>query len=365
MQITPLETRPPSLASALQRSTATLRTLPLASVARFAAARPANTFTANLPAGGLADWQPGLQTQVASAQQALQFIDRLAIGLQKIKLDLGSAIAGAPVPPERLEQQRQQLSQLWNTRATQAGGQLDSRLVFSDDSPAMQGFAVRGLDAAALRSGGRETLAIALGTPTPARPASLVVLEPGLDANTVARLFDQALAPMGLRAEAGANGGVRFSAPEGQWTAVRDTLSIRGEGLRFATGTYHRVLTEAEPAAIATDTWSLDGGAASRQTLQQIVDAQGRVGRARDAAQSLLQHSAAALDASDSAHDAAWAGRYAASFEAAATNAAPGSADGAAGSQIGPLRFQTLAAVQAALPRVSRQRVLSLLASSA
>jgi hypothetical protein len=329
-------------------------------VASTDAARTPGRETAEPPASpkaGLPTWDPQRNQQQANAQQAVQFLDKLAARLQGLKSDLGSALGGAPVPQERLESQRKALSQLWAARAAQAGGQLDARLTYHEAAPASQGFAIRGLDAASLSSADRETLAIVLGAPTAARPATLVTLEPGLDAKALARRFDRALAPLGVRTEATPEGGLRFAVPEAQWPAVRDTLSIRGEGRRFPTGPFHRARVEAEPAALTPDTWSLETGASGRKTLQQIVEAQTQANRAREAALGALQRGNRQLDTAHAAQDGEWAKKYAEGFEALARGAS------AAGTPAAPANYQALFSLGAALPQVSRERIRSLLST--
>ncbi len=326
---------------------ATLDDTPIGQASRDAAS--------TLPKGALPVWNPARNADVSGAQQALQFLDRLSSRLQNLKSDLGSALAGNAVPAERLEQQRQSLAQLWNARTREAGDRLDGRLVYRAEAPAAQTFRIQGLDAAPTS---RETLAITVGTPTPARPAAVVVVEPGLEPKTLARRLDQALAPTGLRAEAAEDGGLRFSVPESQWPAVRDTLAIRGEGRRFPTGPFHRVRAQAEPSAMAPESWTLAPGREGRETLQRIVDAQGRAGQARDAARSVLQQAGRELGGAMAARDAAWA-------QQTAQRLAAGSGGSAATDAAGTdprTSYHPVAALDAALPRISRQRILRLLA---
>lgn len=351
-----LERAPAGGALASSRALATSATAPTLLAAPGALVRVDAIDSADLPKAGVRVWNPERNGQLSSAQQAVQFLDRLGSRLQNLKSDLSSAVAGAPVSPDRLERQRDTLTQLWNSRASQAGGQLDSRLVYSTEAPATQSFAIRGLDRPSLQPTERETLALALGTPTPAHPAALVVVEPGLDGKTLARRFGQALAPLGIDVTVTDQQSLRFAVPESEWPAVRDTLSIRGEGRRFPTGMFHRVRTEAEPAAIAPEAWSLQSGPAGRQTLQRIVEAQGQVGRARDDALAALQQANDDLEAASAAKDAAWARGYAESFAASASIASQDTPDTPKGA-----RYSATFAMGAALPRVTRQRVLNLL----
>lgn len=303
--------------------------------------------------------RPGLQVlqeernqRVASAQQALGYLDRLGTRLQHLKSDLGHALAGQPISAERLEGQRQALAQLWQQRQTQAGGQLDNQLRYVPDGVPTQGFTVRGLDANAPPTTAPEHLTIAIGLPTSTRPAARVQLTPDASAQTQSRNFQYALAPLGLRAQAAPGGGLRFEVDEARWPQVRDQLAIQGEGRRFPAGRLHHVQADPEPAALTPQTLALEDSPAGRVALQQVITALVRTERARQDAHAVLEQDRSALDSQPQAGDSAWAQGFAADFAQATQDMAQGRPGG----------YAIRAALGAAVSGVERHRVGTLLA---
>lgn len=306
---------------------------------------------APLPRAGLQLLHDARNTRVASAQQAVSFLDRLGARLQALKADLGSALAGRPVPTERLEGERQALAQLWQQRSTAAGGQLDSQLRYRTDGVPVQGFTVRGLDARAAAPGAAETLTIAVGAPTTMRPAARVMLEPQASLQAQARSFDLALTPLGVRARPAVDGGLHFEVAEARWPQVREQLAIQGEGRRFPAGRLHRVQTDADPAALTPQALVLQDSPEGRVALQEVMDALARADSARQAARAVLEQDRAALAEPPQADDARWAQAFTAEFAAATQDAA----------QWREGSYGIRAALGAAVAGIGRQRVEALL----
>lgn len=305
-----------------------------------------------LPRPGLQVLQDDRNQRVASAQQALGYLDRLGTRLQQLRSDLGSALAGQPVSAERLEGQRQALAQLWQQRQSQAGGRLDNQLRYAADGVPAQGFTVRGLDANAPPASAAETLVIAIGQPTSTRPAARVQLMPEADAQAQSRQFQYALAPLGLRAQAAPAGGLRFEVDESRWPQVREQLAVQGEGRRFPAGRLHRVQADAEPAVLTPQTLVLDDSPAGRAALQQLTMALGRTERARQDAQAVLVQDRQQLDSLPQAADSDWAQGFTAQFAQAAHDTARWNAGS----------YGIRAALSAAVSGVERHRVGTLLA---
>jgi hypothetical protein len=128
---------------------------------------------------------------------------------------------------------------------------------------------------------------------------------------------------------------------------VRDTLSIRGGGQRFASGQPLRVKIDPQPPALQPQTWQIGDTEATRRSLQQVMQAQDRVRQARDTVHRTLATANADLSASaPTGADAASAPSFADDFVAAINQ--PG--------------YAAFTSVTSALTGISRDRVLSLLA---
>ncbi len=310
MQITPL--RPGGLG--LDRPQASDHVAAPSRTGEAQAAAPASAPSA-LPVAhaGLRGLDALRNQRVAGAQQTLAYLDRLAPRLRNLQTDLSRVAAGQPVPANRLESQRARLEQLWNERAAAAGTALDPQLNYSAEQPARRRFTVRGLDQAPQ---GRETLTLALGLPSAARPAVRVQLDPTATPQAQADAFAQALAPLGLQAEAAANGGLSFSVTEPRWPQVRDGLALQGEGRQFAAGRLHRVAADPQPDVLTPALWTLQDEDGARQALQQVGTALQRTEAAREDAGAVLDEDRAALAGAAAARDAAWAQRFGTEFAA-------------------------------------------------
>jgi hypothetical protein len=173
-----------------------------------------------------------------------------------------------------------------------------------------------------------------------------VQLEPDLSDDEIVRRFAQALAPAGVGVSAGDEGTLVFSAAESAWPALRDGLSIRGGGIRFAAGQGMRVRTDAEPPAVQPESWQAGDAEQLRHTLQQVVQAHERVRASRESVSRALAAMSAGVHDPPVMADPASAPVLVEAFVAA----------------IGQSGYASFSPVTAASSGISRDRVLSLLA---
>jgi len=219
---------------------------------------------------GVSNWDQPLQSDISGAQQAVDFLEQSAAQLRMLKAELSAKLASRAGRDGQVEARVRQFNDTWRNRQDASGGTLDSQLGYNS-SQSLQRFKVRGMNMANLRSGARETLAIAVGGG--AAGLRSVALEPGLSDQEIVQRFNQALVPANISVGLGDNGDLEFAVPESAWASVRDTMAIQGGGIRFPTGQLHRVRTEPEAPAIAPETWSTSDAEAIRQTLAQVIQA--------------------------------------------------------------------------------------------
>ncbi|WP_169633174.1 hypothetical protein [Acidovorax sp. SRB_14] len=297
------------------------------------------------PRQGLGVWAPELNAKVASAQQALAFLDELSSQLQDVKAQLSLKLAGSYVREGALEKQQHRLAQLWKDRAEHSGHRLDAQLAYSGDTPARQRFRIRGLDQQSLQASGQETLVFSLnGAP---RHTMSLRIEAGLPPAALAGRFNRALVPAGIQVSPNAQGQLDyFTVPEAQWPQVRDSLAIKGDGKRFPTGQFARVRAEPEPAIIDPGAWELDGPSGLRQALPQIVRAAQQSDAARAEVLRSLADAEHSLSRPETAGDVAAVRAFAQSFE----------------EQTRTANYPILSAVSPSLLGLPRYRIDSLLA---
>ena len=114
--------------------------------------------------GGATKIAGGLQDQVARAQQALDYLDRVASQLETLKGELTAKLAGTRNGARlQLEAQVRQLSKTLASRRQDGGASIDSNLNYSA-APAVQRFRIRGLDIASLRKSAPQTLSFSVGS---------------------------------------------------------------------------------------------------------------------------------------------------------------------------------------------------------
>lgn len=294
--------------------------------------------------GGASKLSGGMQEQVARAQQALDYLDRVASQLEALKGELTSRLASSRTAGgsrQQLDAQVRQLAQTLSSRRKSGGGSVDSNLNYST-KPAVQRFRIRGLDIDSVKKSAPTSVSFSVGSA--GGPQMAVNIEPDQSNQEVARALDRALAPMGVHASLDENGELVFSTPESNWSAVKDSIAVSGRG---------RVTTEEMPASLAPQQWGLGNGGenapaignpdALRQSLREVVQALERVHRSQSAASNALA---------------------AASQEVAEAEVPPPDIELAAGDftkAAASTDYESLVALTSALVGVSRDRVLALL----
>ncbi len=275
---------------------------------------------ATTPRRVLSSWNPGRQQRIDSARQARDYLRQLASQLQRLKDQISAQLSAArrqaagasqegaaegsasQADVVAWEQAFQELDQLWSQRPQRGASQLDGELRYRASGATQQHFRLRGLDAQSLRSGVREVLAFSLAGGAGATTSATVDPRDGTDAN-VARL-DQALSPLGVRVGIDEQGQPIFSTDEANWPKVRDGLSVRGEGRRFAAGQHNRARVEADAGAVQPHAWKAlaRDGAGLRQVLHAVTRALDRVKEAqREVSRALAEASAEMARAEDPA----------------------------------------------------------------
>jgi len=274
----------------------------------------------------------GLQGQVARAQQALDYLDRVASQLELLKGELTAKLSGARAAARpQLEAQVRQLTQTLQARRKNAGGGVDANLDFSTQ-PATQQFRIRGMDIASLQQNAPQAIAFSVGSA--GGPQNAVEITPDQSPSAIARTIDRALAPMGVRAKLDRDGALVFTAPESEWHAVKDSIAVSGRG---------RVQTEEVPSSPAPQQWDNGNTEALRQNLREVVQALERVHRSQAAASDAL--SAATMEVARAQTPVPRVDMAADEFASAAANT----------------DYDTLLSLSSALVGVSRERVLALL----
>lgn len=294
------------------------------------------------PRGGLRRLDFQLNRQAAAVQQVQAFVARAQTGLARIKADLSEVVAERQAPGAELHGQVRQFAAHWSRRAEATAGSLDSGLRLVDAGQAQRQFSIRGLDEPFPQTADRELLLFTLH----GRASTPVLLEPGLSPTGVAKRLDQALAPLGVRVTASAQGRLQFEAAETAWPALRESLLVKGEGRLFPTGQFNRVRSEAEPELVRPERWRIDDAPAARQTLRDVVLTSERLEAvSRQAGDALAGLAAAAPDADLESAEARRAELSAQAFRAQAENAS----------------FESLARVLPASLGLKRERVTALL----
>jgi hypothetical protein len=282
---------------------------------------------------GVSGWDSRLQDDVARAQQALDYLDRVAGQLEALKGQLAGRLSGARGDARQLEARLRELAASLAARARGAGGGVDARLDFTGHA-ATQRFRIRALDLDTLQAEGPQVLVFSVGGAGAGQLS--VTLDGGLSRQEIAQRFDRALAPLKVRAQLDDRGQLVFSTDEANWPAVKDSIAISGRG---------RVATQEEAPPLdpqAVDTGNVE---ALRQGLREVVQALARVRRSQDAASTALSAATARAAQAGAATGAADAAELAQDF--AGTAASPG--------------YDSLLAITSALVGVSRERVLALL----
>ena len=242
-----------------------------------------------------------------------------------------------------MEARVRQFSNTWRQRASASAGSLDAQLGYTSPQSAQQQFSIRGLTMASLQEGPQEVLAFSVGGANQALRS--VNIEPGLSESEIVSRFDRALMPSGIGVKLGENGELVFSTSEAAWATVRDSLSVRGSGIRYPTGQMSRVRTDAEPAAIAPEEWQTGDVEALRATLQQVVQALAQLQAARSSVSLALAQATGRVAKAQPVQASVSMDTLAENFTQKASQ--PG--------------YESLLAISSALVGISRERVVALL----
>lgn len=292
--------------------------------------------------------EPGLQQRLGELQQGLAYAEQLGSALQGLKSSISQALVrGQEGVDAGLQARREQVQGLWQQRSAASAGQLDSQLQgVADGEAARQRFRIRGLDVNALSQGGTETLRLAL----PGQQRAIAVPLDGSGLQRQLQSLQRALAPTDMQLEA-QDGELAFSVPESQWPALRDGLSLRGDGKRFPSGQMVRAVLEPQAQALNPAAWQLDQSEGQRQALSQLLKAQERLRSTQAGMAAELAQTGAAAGAMDS--------------EAAGTQAAArvqAFAEGfAAQADVSALDYEQLSQLVPALVGLRRSQVQQLL----
>ena len=310
------------------------------SVGRATAIRPVDpdsrVVTAASPTSGPLQrgirWDTRLQGDVARAQQAIAYLQRVAAELESLKADLSTKIAGRGDPSGQIEVRARHLATALTSRSKQGGGGIDAQLDFRAAEPARTRFRIRGFDVATLQAGGQQTYAFSVGAS--GGPNITATIEPDMSPEEIAARLNRTLSPVKVQVSLDKEQQLMFSAPESEWVGIRDAIAISGRG---------RVETQEEPSVIAPEQWNIGNPDALRQSLREVMQALARVRRSQEAASAALSAAMAATSqpAIPEAELMAISGDFAAS---------------AAGHDYG-----SLLAITSALVGVSRDRVQALL----
>ncbi|WP_332858843.1 hypothetical protein [Janthinobacterium svalbardensis] len=292
---------------------------------------------------GLNNWDHQLQGEISNAQQTLDYLERSSSQLQALKSELAAKLAARQGREGQVEARVRQFSNTWRQRASASAGTLDAQLGYTSPQSAQQQFSIRGLTMASLQEGPQEVLAFSVGGANQALRS--VNIEPGLSESEIVSRFDRALMPSGIGVKLGENGELVFSTSEAAWANVRDSLSVRGSGIRYPTGQMSRVRTDAEPAAIAPEEWHTGDVEALRATLQQVVQALAQLQAARSSVSLALAQATGRVARAQPVQENVSMDTLAENFTQKASQ--PG--------------YESLLAISSALVGISRERVVALL----
>ena len=292
---------------------------------------------------GLSNWDHQLQGEISNAQQTLDYLERSSSQLQALKSELAAKLAARQGREGQVEARVRQFSNTWRQRASASAGSLDAQLGYTSPQSAQQQFSIRGLTMASLQEGPQEVLAFSVGGANQALRS--VNIEPGLSESEIVSRFDRALMPSGIGVKLGENGELVFSTSEAAWANVRDSLSVRGSGIRYPTGQMSRVRTDAEPAAIAPEEWHTGDVEALRATLQQVVQALAQLQAARSSVSLALAQATGRVAKAQPVQASVSMDTLAENFTEKASK--PG--------------YESLLAISSALVGISRERVVALL----
>lgn len=306
-----------------------------------AEARPASRSQPGAPrASALANAFQGLNEKTAALQQVNAFAGEAREVLADLRAQLGDQLSDRLSDPGALEASLAGFSDVWNARSVATSSSLDSRLQITEPGQAKQAFTINGLSGAEIAAGEAENVRFSLA----GRQSDPVTIGAGQSVAERAVNLDRALSPLGVRVSAQGDE-VSFSVADGEWSALRDGLLIRGEGRRFPTGQYSLLRVSAAADSVQPETWSVGDQKAVRRTLQAAFVLDRRLERVGEVATAQLGALDDQIDAA-SAEDGTQAAQFAQGFAAIADSASS---------------FRNLARLLPAAANLDRSRVRTLL----
>lgn len=274
-------------------------------------------------------WNSNTQGNVARAQQALDYLERVASELEALKASLSAKLSGSRGGARELDAQVRKLAASISSRSTQGGGGVDARLRFTDGQVARQEFRITGLEPGVVQAAAPLTLALSIGGAQVSAS-----FDADMTPEQIAAQLDRAMAPVNVRAGLSGEGRLVFSTDETSWPAVRENIVLSGRGRA------HAEAVVPDPNLQELQVGNPD---ALRQSLREVVQALERVRLSQAAASAALN--AAAAEMVEPQIDPQALAMTAQDFAAVA-----GSHD-----------YQSLLAITSALAGVSRERVVALL----
>lgn len=219
-----------------------------------------------------------LQSEVARAQQALDYLARMASQLEALKADLSARLSGRGAAASReLEARVRQLAVALEGRRQQAGDGVDAALDFDAVDGAQQRFRILGMEIASLKRGAPQTMGFSVGSA--GGPQLSATIEPDMSPEQIAQRLDRTLAPVKVRAGLDQEGELVFTTRESAFDGIKDAIAVTGRG---------RVDTVPLPPSLDPKSWELGNPDALRQSLREVVQALARVRRSQDAASVAL-----------------------------------------------------------------------------
>ena len=309
---------------------------------RDAAAATADAAPARLRSSSSAAVSSTLQDSVARAQQALDYLERVAGQLESLKGEISAKLASSAnsqrssarstqSSSQHIDSAARQLAATLAARKSSGGGGIDANLNFNGQ-PAQQRFRIRNLDIETLQQSAPTTVAFSIGGAGGPQLAANITGDQSSE--EIARAIDRAVAPLGVRAGLD-NGSLVFSTGEAEWPAVRDSIAVSGRG---------RVATEEVTPQLAPQQWPAGAESdALRQSLREVVQALERVRSSQSAASSALSSASVQVSAASTPPPEVEMASEDFTSAAASTN------------------YDSLVALSSALVGVSRERVLALL----
>ncbi len=229
---------------------------------------------------GSAAREPGAQQRLGRLQQGQAWLQKLDGDLRA----LAAALAGG-ADDTAVTAKLAQLQSSWAQRGD-AGGLVDGQLRVRMQGDTRQQFLLRGLDAAALEDAGngRETLTLALPG---AQRRVQVTLDPAAGSAANLQTLQRALAPAGIEV-AKQGDKLLMSVSESRWPALRQGMSLMGEGRRYPSGQLVRAPLEAQGDALRPAQWRTDSATGRQQLMEQLRHAHGQLQRGRQQVDAAL-----------------------------------------------------------------------------